>query len=429
MIDSLTIEGYRAIETLTLHPRRINLLVGANNSGKTSILEILSLLCTSTSEFIDNTGMNSWNALKKYELGSLIHTGSSHSSISINSASQEMRLIITENESGYVNREIGGKITSSLLQLSESYLLSTDILRNIIQQRKRSKTSASYDVASFDLGTFDVPHDEIEDELESTIINKIKENIIQFAFQSPKITIQVVHQNKLAYLFADIQMIDYLRTKTPGFYSDTAGIEKIISGLRLYYQQEEIDKTFPAAIRMRAGSEVQYLNILFEKMLSNGSIRSLEKIIQDRIPYVEDIRKSEEKGILVYLKGESAPRSLTSMGDGFIALVELLAINTLVKKGIIIMEEPENNLHPGFIDVFAEQVIKDPSENQYFISTHSSDLIETILERAKHTQKLQDIRLVILHKHMHLTYPIAEEMSGEEALEEIESIHSDLRGI
>lgn len=424
MIDVLTIEGYRAIKTLTLHPSRINLLVGANNSGKTSILEILSLLCTSSSEFVDNTGMNSWYALKKYEPTSLIHTGSPHSSILITNSSQELRLTLTKNESGYVDREAGGIITASLLQLSESYLLSTDVLRNIIQQRRKSKSSSFYDVASYD-----APLDEDENKLESAIINKIKENILQLAFQSPKITIQVLHHDKLAYLFADIQMADYLKTKTPGFYSETAGIEKIISGLRLYYKPDENNEIFPAAIRMRTGSEIQYINNLFEKMLSNGSIRFLENIIQEKIPYVEDIRKSEEKGILVYLKGESAPRSLSSMGDGFITLVELLALNTLVNKGMLIMEEPENNLHPGFIDVFAEQVVKDTSENQYFISTHSSDLIETLLERAKFSQKLHDIRLIILHKHSHLTYPVAEEMTGEEALEEIESIHSDLRGI
>ena len=44
MIDTLTIEGYRAIKTLTLYPKRINLLVGANNSGKSSIISLLCLL-------------------------------------------------------------------------------------------------------------------------------------------------------------------------------------------------------------------------------------------------------------------------------------------------------------------------------------------------------------------------------------------------
>lgn len=208
-----------------------------------------------------------------------------------------------------------------------------------------------------------------------------------------------------------------------------AGLSNIISGLKPYEKPQKFSPEFPTALRMKTTSDFRYINILFEKMMEGWEIQTFEKIISEKIPYVVDIKKSSEKGILIYLKGESGPRSLTSMGDGFITRVELLALNTLVKKGLIIMEEPENNLHPGFIDVFAEQIIRDLNENQYFISTHSSDLIEIILERAKHAQKLEDIRLIILHKHMHLSYPVAEEMTGEEAFDEIESIHSDLRSI
>lgn len=432
MIDTMTIEGYRAIEKLTIHPKRINILVGANNSGKSSILEILSLLCTIQSGFIDKTGINTWNYLigtKKYDPASLIHTNSPFASISIFIPAQKITLKLSYSESGYEDREVGGKITEGLLTLSDSYLLSTDILSTIIQQGKKNRSSSGFNRMSFNTGSFDVSHDEEDDEIQVSAINKIKENIAQIAYQSSKTTIQLIDNDTLACLFADVRMAEYLKNRPQGFHAATAGIEKIISGIRSYYQWEGNQYESPSAIRMRTVSDISYISTLFEKMLADGSIRNFEKVIQDKIPYVEDIRKSQEKGILVYLKGEPIPRSLTSMGDGFTALVEILAMNTLVRDGTIIMEEPENNLHPGFIDIFSEQILKDTSNNQYFISTHSSDLIETILERAKHTQKLQDIRLIILHKHMHLTYPVAEEMTGEEALDEIETIHSDLRGI
>lgn len=84
MIDSLTIEGYRAIETLTLHPGRINLLVGANNSGKSSILEILSLCSLTQSEMKDVVETNIWQYLlkvKQYNPQNLVHTGCKGSSI------------------------------------------------------------------------------------------------------------------------------------------------------------------------------------------------------------------------------------------------------------------------------------------------------------------------------------------------------------
>ncbi|MEZ6059851.1 MAG: AAA family ATPase [Planctomycetaceae bacterium] len=45
MYSSINISGYRSLSRLTIEPLgRINLLVGENNSGKTSILEAIHLL-------------------------------------------------------------------------------------------------------------------------------------------------------------------------------------------------------------------------------------------------------------------------------------------------------------------------------------------------------------------------------------------------
>ncbi len=47
MISSLRVQGYRGFETFEMNGLgRINLLVGANNSGKTSVLEAIFLLCS-----------------------------------------------------------------------------------------------------------------------------------------------------------------------------------------------------------------------------------------------------------------------------------------------------------------------------------------------------------------------------------------------
>ena len=45
MIESLTLENYRGFRRFELHDLgRVNLLVGTNNAGKTSVLEAISLL-------------------------------------------------------------------------------------------------------------------------------------------------------------------------------------------------------------------------------------------------------------------------------------------------------------------------------------------------------------------------------------------------
>ena len=45
VLDSITLEGFRQFESLTLNELGpVNLLFGANNSGKTTVLEALALL-------------------------------------------------------------------------------------------------------------------------------------------------------------------------------------------------------------------------------------------------------------------------------------------------------------------------------------------------------------------------------------------------
>lgn len=434
MIDTLTIEGYRAIKTLTLNPRRINILVGANNSGKSSILEILSLCILAHSEMKDIVGTHIWQYLSKvrqYYPQNIVHTACNGSSVTISYDNKRMTTSLIFEETGYRDNTLGGIISNKIFSEADNYLFTTDFLKTLRSDFEKFGSMVVHDSSGNTFPSYSSILDRESKQdislIEQELLSHIKQKIIQEAYESPKIIISVTDNDIITHVYAEI--LTQQNRRLSENITSLAGLSHIFTGLRIYKKPQKKEPDIPTIMRMKTASDFRYINLLFEKMMEGWEIQAFEKLISEKIPYVVDIKKSTEKGVLIYLKGESAPRPLTSMGEGFITLVELLALNTLVKKGLIIMEEPENNLHPGFIDVFGEQVIDDTSQNQYFISTHSSDLIETLLERAKHSQKLDDIRIIILHKHMHLSYPVAEEMTGEEALDEIEAIHSDLRGI
>jgi energy-coupling factor transporter ATP-binding protein EcfA2 len=434
MIQELTITGYRAIDTLILHPKKITLLVGANNSGKSSILESLSLLALAHNDMKDVVGTNLWQYLvknKQYDPQNFIHYGCTSAKISIQTEDENYTLHLHYEETGYSDPKFGGIISNKIYADVDNYLVTTDFLKTFRSHFDSFPSMASYDSSENQFPTYppisQEEHSQEISSVEQDLLSRIKQKIVQEAYESPKIIISLEQNDLITHVYAEILT---KHQKRQGRYSSGFfGLSNVISGLKNYEKPGNAFNRFPTAARLKTFTEFAYINVLFEKMMGGWEIQSFEKIITDNVPYVADIKKSTDKGVLVYIKGEDTPRPLSTMGDGFIALIEILALNTLVKKGFIIMEEPENNLHPGFIDLYSEQIIKDTSENQYFISTHSIDLIETLLERAKHYKKLADIRFIILHKHMHLSYPVAEEMTGEDALDEIETIHSDLRGI
>jgi AAA15 family ATPase/GTPase len=72
--------------------------------------------------------------------------------------------------------------------------------------------------------------------------------------------------------------------------------------------------------------------------------------------------------------------SYAGMGDGFKALIGLLwhLSSKDIKNKIILIEEPENHMHPGYIEQLVKIIVKFSEELdiQFFITTHNIDFIE-----------------------------------------------------
>lgn len=72
------------------------------------------------------------------------------------------------------------------------------------------------------------------------------------------------------------------------------------------------------------------------------------------------------------------------LGDGTkMALVYFYTLS--LKNSYILFEEPENHLHPKLMDRCIDLMLKSAKNNQIFITTHSLEFLEKILEKAKGT--------------------------------------------
>ncbi len=161
------------------------------------------------------------------------------------------------------------------------------------------------------------------------------------------------------------------------------------------------------------------------RLTKNGEIISLITFLKEQINYFEDIREVN-KSFLIFLKGLDKPVPLEAMGDGFrIKLILLSAIANL-NQGIAVMEEPENNLHPGYMGIVANQIIETAATNkvQYFISTHSFNFIKFLLEANSSLIKI--VRIYRIEDESEIDYEI---LTGTEAIEEYKVLKMDLRGV
>lgn len=118
--------------------------------------------------------------------------------------------------------------------------------------------------------------------------------------------------------------------------------------------------------------------------------RKLINLLQDILPFVDDVNVDRFAGrsLIATLKeshlDEYLPASLLS--DGTVKLVALLIALYFESKPVIAFEEPDNNLHPHLISRLIAMMEEQSRHKQVFMTTHNVEMI-------RHTN-LSDIYLV-----------------------------------
>jgi hypothetical protein len=159
-------------------------------------------------------------------------------------------------------------------------------------------------------------------------------------------------------------------------------------------------------------------HIVEEWLLEHKVIRGLE-----RFDFEDLVFRGEE---------DLYPVPLEHMGDGFKALVALVA--TLDPGDIVLLEEPELHMHPGYIRELLEYLVSFSMDThtQFFIVTHSRDVVGCLLD----DQTLSEKNTGFLEKEFNLTrltsvntQTMSDTNNDEEAQSALNGLLLDLRGI
>lgn len=151
---------------------------------------------------------------------------------------------------------------------------------------------------------------------------------------------------------------------------------EIFTGLDLYYQIVNIRND----VKDKRQSFEK-----FEEFLSKNFFQSkrIEIVAKFNI-YDKHEGKDDAEIINVYIEGES--KDLHELGDGIQALFILMyKIYTCENESLIFIDEPEINLHPGMQRLFLEQITTNEFLKEkkltYFISTHSNHFLDLTIEK------------------------------------------------
>ncbi|WP_337860655.1 AAA family ATPase [Ferroplasma sp.] len=135
------------------------------------------------------------------------------------------------------------------------------------------------------------------------------------------------------------------------------------------------------------------------------------------------------------LSGIPEDVSINTMGDGFKVLNGLLLnIYNQPENSVILMEEPEVHMHPGYINEFIRYLvyISKLSNIQLYITTHSIDLIHGFLETENFPDEYYNFlkeNLSILKLNKIDDEVVISKINYKEAYNSMSDLMLDLRGI
>ena len=171
---------------------------------------------------------------------------------------------------------------------------------------------------------------------------------------------------------------------------------------------------------------------VYSFLLEAGGVEAEEYVVKTLSSTYKELRgfkplKSDNKWVLhAILREYSVPFYL--LGDGVRAAFTYLALLASVKRGVVLAEEPELHQHTTSLEIIAEALIRSSFEhkNQVFISTHSLEFIDLLLESAeKHSLKDELVVFRVRLKNGVLYY---RRYTFSEALESRRELEFDLRG-
>lgn len=426
IIKDIKITNYKGLEEVQFPCGSVNILVGPNNTGKTSILESIFMSVSSLSHFedvLETRLFDIFNTDARKNMKYFINQGNEKSTIELTLLDNKIILDLLYVESGYP-QEVAENFLNFMNKnsirdtLDSNYQYSRKTVRPAISELiKEIKFLESALQGEDSLKNREPRKLEVEKMLKlmSERLNSAIEEYRTGMIKSKKLILTSKLNNTLRATY--VRMDDYVGEIpiVTGYVGDNPIVfDKIAS----------IDYNIPIIM---GTPKIDYdMSTLHKKLVKTRKIRTVLETLKNRIPYFEDIREVEGD-YFVSLENLKESIPLSFMGDGFKALLKLSFMASLVKNGIVLFEEPETSMHPSYMDILAREIIINSSDAQFFISTHSSEFLERILEKAEKLGKLESIKILKLRR-LPEGYIEREYLSGKEAKEEIESIKTDLRG-
>ncbi|WP_076147132.1 AAA family ATPase [Natrinema saccharevitans] len=444
-LTKLDVKGFKGIQSTSIEPGKLNIITGRNNAGKTSLLEAIAVLSDPTT--LENFEDRATAVINKQRGETSLHGEYWREQLSFeqydeegnpsNPLTQSVKIRQASDEEVYeaAIRKISQEIPEETAQLRLFPLHRGNL--QLSQDARRSDRPDEMALAKIlnevlTDSLLSIPEEKIIDLLSDDVLAVKIEDQQRYLFSASKSYQEVIRQiveSATETLLDDERIVN----ETPGEESESQALFRLTSSVFSNRHSKRVQLfggSFPTV------SGIHYLNEIPTKAeeinYEDNPIRvsRVENYLQehDLVDSLEDFSFTD----LVFKNKEGAPYDVPFefMGDGFKTIVGILweLFDESNDGDVLLIEEPEQHMHPGYIEQLTRTLIQISREEelQLFITTHNTDFLESFISkevRNQYGEYLQNEFCLF-----QLTEPMNRSLSYEDAKEDMNDLNLDLRG-
>ncbi|MHB8164827.1 MAG: AAA family ATPase [Methanoregula sp.] len=369
-INKIKIENFKTFDDLEVTLGKYNVLIGANAAGKSNFIQIFKFLRDISSHGLDNAiymqgGLefvrNSNISYSKNLIVQIDYESNDNEGLFSIGANKEEFLFFKKFNAKY-RFEINFKKTrGSFAIIDDTLTVSGNLFglkKKVIEEQENFNDTHLRNIGE---GTLKIQNrdEKVSRTFEST--PKIKQEDIFPPFLGNKIS------KRKILLEEDPRVMNYFN-----IFKDLAIFD---------FDPKLPKKAMPISGKIELAEDGGNLAIVLKSIMENETKRKkLISYVKHIMPFVDSIRVKpfSDKSLLFELKEifnkNHLPASLIS--DGTINLTALIVALYFDRRSIIILEEPERNIHPFLISKVVKLIKEASEKKQIIVTTHNPEVIK-----------------------------------------------------
>lgn len=380
MLSTLAIANYRSLHALALPLGRLNLVTGANGSGKSNLYRALRLLAETAQGGVVNA------LAREGGLPSTLWAGPEHLTLAMQRGDMPIQGTPRQEpvalKLGFAGDEFGYAIDFGFPSLSPSaFILDPEIKREAIWAGPFLRAS-------------------------NTLVDR--RGAMARVRDGRSWRVVAEHLNGFESIFT--QLAD------PERAPEVVSLRESIRGWR-FYDHFRSDADAPARWE-QLGTRTPVLShdgrdlaAAWQTICEIGDVRSLDDAVQDAFPGAEvQITVNDGRfGLQFKQHGLLRPLSATELSDGTLRyLLWIAALHTPRPPPLMVLNEPETSLHPDLLPALARLIVQAAKHSQVWVVSHASRLIAAL-------EGMDECNTVHLEKHLSQTRIVGQRMLDEPA--------------